>query len=158
LIKTLRGRASALPLVLCYNLFMSFETLKVAELRELADNYAVDIDAKDSKATILAKLAENGVTWEYHKEQLGEPVEAAEEKKNDDTKESPVFDSTIDSDEEQKVLLKMTRANSTFQVRGATFTQANPYAIVSEEDADFIMDEYEGFHIATPREVREFYK
>lgn len=137
---------------------MSFETFKVAELRELADNYAVDIDAKDSKSTILAKLAENGVTWEYHKEQLGESVEATEEKNNDDTKDSPVFDSSIDSDEEQQVLLKMTRANSTFQVRGATFTRANPYAVVNESDAEFILDTYEGFSVATPREVREFYK
>jgi len=153
LIKTLRGRASAHPLGLCYNLDMSFETLKVAELRQLADDYAVDYDAKDNKTVLIAKLNENGVTWDYHKAQIGEPVENVET--------APVveasFDSPVESFVEQDVLLRMTRANSTFQVRGATFTQANPYAVVKESDADFIMDTYEGFRIASPKEVRAFY-
>jgi hypothetical protein len=153
LIKTRRGRASALPLVLCYNRRMSFETLKVAELRQLAEDYAVDFDAKDNKTVLIAKLNENGVTWEYHKAQIGEVEEITQTAPVEET-----FDPAVESFEEQQVLLRMTRANSTFQVRGATFTQANPYAVVKESDADFIMDEYEGFRIASPREVREFYK
>lgn len=133
---------------------MSFETFKVADLRQLADDYAVDIDPKDSKATILAKLAENGVTWEYHQNNIGESVEVEPAP----AEEVASFDSPVETDDEQDVLLRMTRANSTFQVRGATFTQKNPYAVVKESDADFIMDTYEGFRIASPKEVREFYK
>jgi hypothetical protein len=132
---------------------MSFETLKVAELRQLAEDYAVDFDAKDNKTVLIAKLNENGVTWEYHKAQIGEVEEITQTAPVEET-----FDPAVESFEEQQVLLRMTRANSTFQVRGATFTQANPYAVVKESDADFIMDEYEGFRIASPREVREFYK
>lgn len=134
---------------------MSFETLKVAELRQLADDYAVDFDPKDNKAVLIAKLNENGVTWEYHKSQIGEVEEITEEAP---VEEVASFDSPVESFVEQDVLLRMTRANSTFQVRGATFTQANPYAVVKESDADFIMDTYEGFRIASPKEVREFYK
>jgi hypothetical protein len=133
---------------------MSFETLKVAELRQLADDYAVDYDAKDNKAVLIAKLNENGVTWEYHKAQAGIVEEVVESAPVENTS----FDSPVESYEEQDVLLRMTRANSTFQVRGATFTQTNPYAVVKESDADFIMDTYEGFRIASPKEVREFYK
>jgi hypothetical protein len=43
--------------------YMSFETLKVAELKKIAYDFAVDADNLKSKNDIIAALAEEGVTW-----------------------------------------------------------------------------------------------
>ena len=131
---------------------MSFDKLKVDELRKIADDFAVDVDPKDNKQVVISKLVDNGVTWEYYQKSIGEEAEApapAETK--------PTFDEPAPAVEESKVLLRMTRENGTFEVRGAKFTRTNPYAIVNERDADYIIDHYEGFRIASPKEVREFY-
>lgn len=135
---------------------MSFEKMKVDELRQIADDFAVDIDPKDNKGAVVAKLIENGVTWDYYQKQLGEQAEA-EEAPAPIVAPTPQFDAPAEAEEEVKVLLRMTRDNGTFEVRGARFTKTNPYAIVRERDADFIIEHYEGFRIASPREVKEFY-
>jgi hypothetical protein len=128
---------------------MSFDKMKVDELRQIADDFAVDIDAKDNKAVILAKLGESGVTWDYYQNSLGEAVEQPEPSQ-------PTVKPSAASVED-RVLIRMTRANPTFEIRGARFTKDNPYALVAERDADFIVENYEGFRIASPREVKEFY-
>ena len=125
--------------------------MKVDELRQIADNFAVDIDPKDNKSVIVSKMVEHGVTWDYYQKSIGAEEIA------DAVAPIPAFDDHVESDVEEKVLLKMTRANGTFEVRGVRFTKSNPYAIVRERDADFILDHYEGFKIASPKEVREFY-
>ncbi|QBP30848.1 hypothetical protein KNU49_gp216 [Streptomyces phage EGole] len=132
---------------------MSFEKMKVDELRQIADDFAVDIDPKDNKAVILSKLVENGVTYDYYRKQIG----AEEENPAPIVAPTPTFDKPAEPDEDEKVLLRMTRDNGTFEVRGVRFTKANPYAIVRERDADYILEKYEGFRIASPKEVREFY-
>jgi hypothetical protein len=129
---------------------MSFDKMKVDELRQIADNFAVDIDPKDNKSVIVSKMVDHGVTWDYYQKAIGAEEIA-------DAAETPTFDDPAESDVEEKVLLKMTRANGTFEVRGTKFTKANPYAIVNERDADFILEHYEGFSIASPKEVRAFY-
>lgn len=129
---------------------MSFDKMKVDELRQIADNFAVDIDPKDNKSVIVSKMVDHGVTWDYYQKAIGAEEIA-------DAAETPAFDDPAESDVEEKVLLKMTRANGTFEVRGTKFTKANPYAIVNERDADFILEHYEGFSIASPKEVRAFY-
>lgn len=132
---------------------MSFEKMKVDELRAIADDFAVDIDPKDNKNVVISKMVENGVTWDYYQKSIGaEPeVPAAI------VAPTPQFDEAPEPDTEEKVLLRMTRENGTFEVRGAKFTRNNPYAIVRERDADYILEKYEGFRIASPKEVREFY-
>ena len=132
---------------------MSFEKMKVDELRAIADDFAVDVDPKDNKGVVISKLVENGVTWDYYQKQLGE----AEENPAPIVAPTPQFDEPAESEEEQKILLRMTRENGTFEIRGARFTKNNPYAIVRERDADYIIENYEGFRIASPREVKEFY-
>lgn len=135
---------------------MSFDKMKVDELRQIADDFAVDIDPKDNKSTVVAKLVENGVTWDYYQKQLGDQAEA-EENPAPIVAPTPKFDEPAEAEEEARILLRMTRENGTFEVRGARFTKANPYAIVRERDADYIIENYEGFRIASPREVKEFY-
>ncbi|QNN98298.1 hypothetical protein SEA_LILMARTIN_48 [Streptomyces phage LilMartin] len=132
---------------------MSFEKMKVDELRTVADDFAVDIDPKDNKQVVISKLVESGVTWDYYQKQLGE----AEEAEPVVVASKPSFDEPAVTEDEVPVLIRMTRANPTFEIRGARFTRDNPYAIVKERDADFIIENYEGFRIASPREVKEFY-
>jgi hypothetical protein len=130
---------------------MSFDKMKVDELRAIANDFAVDIEPKDNRNVVISKMIDHGVTWSYYQKSIGaENIAEA-------TTETPTFDDPVESDVEEKVLLKMTRNNGTFEVRGVKFTRANPYAIVRERDADFILEHYEGFSIASPKEVRAFY-
>lgn len=55
------------------------------------------------------------------------------------------------------VLLKMERDNPRYDIRGYSFTQQNPFALVKERDADFILSHNDGFKVASPREAKEFY-
>ncbi|NDI10443.1 MAG: hypothetical protein EBY74_05545, partial [Actinobacteria bacterium] len=45
---------------------MSFETLKVSELKKIAEDFAVDTDGLKNKADIISALAEEGVTWSVY--------------------------------------------------------------------------------------------
>lgn len=133
---------------------MSFEKMKVDELRKIADDFAVDIDPKDNKAVIASKMLEHGVSWDYYQKSIGAP---AEEAPAPVVAPTPTFNEPAVAEEDSPVLLRMTRENGTFEIRGVRFTRTNPYALVKERDADYIVENYEGFRIASPREVREFY-
>ena len=120
---------------------------KVAELREIAEAFAVDLDGVSKKADILARLEEEGVTDEV----LGEfeEVEQVDESPVAPTKKAP---------EGPQVLVKMTKSNPTYEIRGHRFTTAHPFVAMSEEDAQDLFDlEPRGFAIATPNEVKEYY-
>ncbi len=45
---------------------MSFDTLKVAELKVIATDFAVDTEGLKNKKDIIAALAEEGVTWSVY--------------------------------------------------------------------------------------------
>ena len=57
----------------------------------------------------------------------------------------------------QQYLIKMTRANPLFEVRGHRFTKEHPYALLNSKDADYVLTKEEGFRQATPSELEEFY-
>ncbi len=56
-----------------------------------------------------------------------------------------------------KFLIKMTRENPLFEVRGYRFTQSHPYALVDAGDANYILQNEDGFRQAFPAELEEFY-
>ena len=58
---------------------------------------------------------------------------------------------------QQKYLIKMDRENVLFQTRGHTFTQSNPYALMDAEDAQWVIDNEDGFRLAGPAELQEYY-
>ena len=133
---------------------MSFETLKVAELRKIAEDFAVDTDGIKSKADIVAALAEEGVTWYVYQKTIKDLEEAAEEFA--DTEEIlPRFNP--DAQPENTVLVRMTRENYRYDVIGFTFTKEHPFIAMTEENAQEIFDKEEGFRLATPKEVQEYY-
>ncbi len=57
---------------------MSFETLKVSELKKIAEDFAVETEGLKNKADIIAALAEEGVTWSVYNKTI-EKMEEDEE-------------------------------------------------------------------------------
>jgi hypothetical protein len=120
---------------------MSFDKLKLEELQKAAHLFEIPVTEEDTRKEIILKLQESGKTYAMYK-RFEEPVE-----KN--STEQVEFSSTI--------LLKMNRLNPSFEVFGYKFTKSHPYQVMSQKDAQTIMDTYDGFVIATPDEVKSFY-
>jgi hypothetical protein len=124
--------------------------LKVKELREVAEEFGVDLSGSKTKAAILEQLQSEGVTDEEYQRfadvEQEEPV--VEESKPIKTP------STAGPD----ILVKMNRANPTYEIRGHKFTSEHPYVVMSESEAQDIFDvDPRGFSMATPKEVEEYY-
>jgi hypothetical protein len=134
---------------------MSFETLKVAELRKIAEDFAVDTDGIKNKADIIAALAEEGVTWSVYQKTIKDIEEAADEFSEDSEEILPRFDPKAQA--EDTVLVRMTRENYRYDILGFTFTKEHPFVAMTEDDAQEIFDKEEGFRLATPKEVQEYY-
>lgn len=130
---------------------MSFETMKVAELKKIAEDFAVDTEGLKNKADIIAALSEEGVTFAVYAKTLDVKEEEAEMNENEVL---PKPDKTQSKD---NVLVRMTRANFRYDILGYTFTKDHPFVAMKEEDAQKIFDVEEGFRLATPREAQEFY-
>ena len=58
---------------------MSFETLKVSELKKIAEDFAVESEGLKSKSDIIAALADEGVTWAVYSKTLEKADEEAED-------------------------------------------------------------------------------
>jgi hypothetical protein len=133
---------------------MSFDTLKVAELKKIAEDFAVSVESLKNKNDIIAALSEEGVTWSVYSKTIEKLEDAAAE----DTSEEvlPKFDPKKDQPQDT-VLVRMTRANFRYDIMGHTFTKDHPFVAMKDNDAQAIFDKEEGFRLATPKEVQEFY-
>lgn len=129
---------------------MSFDTLKVAELRVIAEEFAVDTEGLKNKKDIIAALSEEGVNWNVYQNTL-----QAIEKDTEEIEILPKFDPKAQP--ENTVLVRMTRDNMRYDIHGRTFTKDHPFVAMPEEDAQKIFDSEEGFRLATPKEVQDFY-
>ena len=135
----------------------TLEALKKDELIKAAEFFGTDYKPSQKKGVIAAALAEDGVTFAMYEKQFA--TEATEPK-----------DVVTDSGEAPKAtapapaapadpgqLVKMTRNNASFQIRGQTFTREHPYRLVAGADLDYILGNVEGFRLATPAEVQSYY-
>ena len=129
---------------------MSFETLKVAELKVIATDFAVDTENLKNKKDIIAALSEEGVTWSVYQDTI-----EAIEKNKEEIEILPKFDPKAQP--KDTILVRMTRENHRYDIFGYTFTKEHPFVAMSEEDAQKIFDTEEGFRLATPKEVQYFY-
>ena len=129
---------------------MSFDTLTVAELKEIATEFAVDTEGLKNKKEVIAAMAEEGVTYSVYQKTLQAVEEATEE-----IEILPKFDPKAQA--ENTLLVRMTRDNHRYDIHGYTFTKTHPFVAVTEEDAQKIFDTEEGFRLATPKEVQGFY-
>jgi hypothetical protein len=130
---------------------MSFETLKIAELKKIAEDFAVDVDGLKSKNDLIAALADEGVTWGVY----SKTIEKQEDEEDDDVLPKPEAKKSLDK--EDSVLVRMTRANFRYDILGHTFTREHPFVAMINDDAQAIFDKEEGFRLATPKEVQDFY-
>ena len=105
---------------------MSFDTLKVKELKTLAADFAVDVDGLKNKADIIASLAEEGVTWSVYQGTL----KNIENAKEDSDEILPRLDPNQKIDEDM-VLVKMDRPNYRYDALGFTFTRDHPFVAMS---------------------------
>jgi hypothetical protein len=129
---------------------MSFDTLKVAELKVIAEDFAVDTEGLKNKKDIIAALSEEGVSWSVYqktKQEIEDNLEEIEIIPRLDPKK-------VDAD---SILVRMTRENYRYDIHGHTFTKEHPFVAMQEEDAQKIFDTEEGFRLATPKEVQDFY-
>ena len=131
---------------------MSFETLKVSELKKVAEDFGVEIDGLKNKTDIIAALSEEGVTWAVYQKTVKDVEEAEDMSVEVLPKFDPKKDITADT-----VLVKMERANFRYDINGFTFTREHPYIAMSQDKAQEIFDKEEGFRLATPKEVQEYY-
>jgi hypothetical protein len=130
---------------------MSFETLKLSEIKKIAEDFGVDIESLKSKVDIIAALSEEGVTWAVYSKTLKDVDDAKEE-----IEILPKFDSKKAQDKDS-VLVRMERANFRYDTLGYTFTQDHPFVAMTEDEAQAIFDKEEGFRLATPKEAQDFY-
>lgn len=130
---------------------MSFETLKISELKEIAEDFGVETEGLKGKANIIAAMADEGVTWSLYSKSK-QDVEDAEE----EIEVLPKFDpkKEVKGDE---VLVKMTRQNARYDIQGFTFTKEHPFVAMNMNKAQAIFDKEDGFRLATPKEVQDFY-
>lgn len=160
----------------------SFKDLKVEELRRSAvEDFAVEVTDKDNKDSVIAALTESGVTWGDYVSQHPEvkpelpPVESNRETEPDrgnvigakEVNGEPVENAVPTPPKvrvqektftpEDQYLIKMVRENPLYETRGYRFTQKHPYALVSAADAEYILNNEEGFRQAFPKELEEYY-
>ena len=130
---------------------MSFETLKVSELKKIASDFAVETEGLKNKADIIAALSEEGVSWSVYNTTL-----AKMEEEDMTTEVLPKFDPKADLPE-NTVLVKMDTHNYRYDTMEFTFTKEHPFIAMNKDKAQEIFDKEEGFRLATPKEVQEFY-
>ena len=130
---------------------MSFDTLKVGELKTIAEDFGVETSQLKNKQDIIAALSEEGVTYSVYQNTIKAVEDAKEE-----VEVLPVFDPKSISAEDT-VLVKMDRQNYRYDILSQTFTKEHPFVAVSKEIAQKIFDQEEGFRLATPKEVQDYY-
>jgi hypothetical protein len=130
---------------------MSFDTLKVVELKKIAEDFAVDTNSLKNKNDIIAALSEEGVTWAVYQQTIKNIEDETEE-----IEILPRFNPKQDLAEDT-VLVRMTRENFRYDIIGFTFTKQHPFIAMHKDKAQAIFDKEEGFRPATPKEVQDFY-
>jgi hypothetical protein len=145
---------------------LSFSTLKVEDLKKVADFFVVDVDAADpekgpTKKELLAALAsgDDPVTWEQYKDIYLPAVESGNAESDEIQEEDePVVEKKVDKyADSDRVLIKYERKNPTFEVLGFVFTTRHPFANVPSEVADYLVRNVDGFRPAMPSELTDYY-
>lgn len=146
---------------------MSFQSLKVAELREVAEFFNIDVTTADptqeaTKKELIAALAadEEPVTWKQYNDIFLPAMElekSAQVEKNiepDVVVEQP---KKVVDPNQKTVLVKYGRPNPTFEILGFTFTTRHPFASVPEDVAEHLIRNVTGFRLALQSEVTDYY-
>ena len=149
---------------------MSFKTLNKAQLLEAAYYFDLPgITGNEKNAELVTALEEAEISWNNYQKFVAEKEGSVQY--DDGGQLSEGADAVNDSDESEEVvklddevpsvLVKMDRQNPTYQIMGKEFTKAQPFQLVTEKEAQDIIDASQadggGFRIATPAEARSFF-
>jgi hypothetical protein len=127
---------------------MSFDDMKVADLKKVAELYGVDLTST-KKADIIATLETEGVSFELYSKTAPKDL---------DVESVPAAGLKEPEDSGNLVLIKSDRENPSYATHGVTFTRTHPFQALPESVANAILYSEEGFRLATAREVEEFYQ
>ena len=128
---------------------MSFDTLKITELKKVADSFGIDLPEKATKQSVILSLQDEGITWDMYAKFSGADKE--EIKVDEQPKKK------VKLDKANTILVRMDRLNPSYSTHGYVFTQQHPFIAMSEDEAQTIFDTEIGFRPATPREAQDFY-
>lgn len=128
---------------------MSFDTLKLNELKQVADSFGIELPQKATKQGLILSLQDEGITWDMYAKFNG--AEKEEIKVDGQPKKK------VKLDKANTILVRMDRSNPSYSTHGFVFTQQHPFVAMTEDEAQVIFDTEIGFRPATPREAQEFY-
>lgn len=134
---------------------MSFESMKLDELRNVADAFGVDLHGVKTKKDILGVLDEEGVTYDLYQKFFSAEKEDAADHVDDFQIRSQQLN--LPSPGDEIMLVKMERQNGLYETAGFTFTREHPYVAMAPWQAQVIFDNEVGFRPATPKEIQEYY-
>lgn len=134
----------------------NFNELNKDELKAVGDMFGSELKSSMSKAEQLKVLEEDGVTVQMYNTVV---TETEEEKDLADQDDTPLDrpEAEVDENEDEITVLKMERKNHSYEIRGYRFTRQNPFAVVRDADAEYIVENVRGFRPATKKELAEFY-
>lgn len=159
---------------------MSFQNLKVDELKKVAASFAVEPEVADeghgpTKKELLAALAENGVSWRDYQElkdasddaddtEVEEEDTVTVEDADDDVADEagPPADEEVeeergeDEDSGDEILVKYVRKNPTWEQAGHLFTKDHPFKALPPELAERLIKSNVVVQ-ALPSEVKDYY-
>lgn len=79
------------------------------------------------------------------------------ESKKDFSPSQESYDSIAADTVTGDVVVAMTRQNPSFTYKKYKFTQERPYVPMTQEDAEFLISRYPGFHKAIREEIKRYY-
>jgi hypothetical protein len=137
---------------------MSFNNLKKPQLVAVAQGFGVDVADDANVADLRSALKDSDyIEWDQAVALLKQEGlwDESDEKKEEARKEEAQAAAEA---RPKDTLIKMHRANRSYEILGYKFTQDNPYALTTSEDAEYITDsDPDGFRYATPKEAIDFY-
>lgn len=165
---------------------MSFaENFNKDELAKIADEFVLEVEDTDDEDELRAAVAEVrqeeiALSFPEFKDRLELETDEDDEEESalvtsDNTpkkgaakkaaKKAPAKKAAAKTAEaksktvvpDDRTLLKMTRNNPVYEVRGYRFTRQMPYVFVKNEDVDFLIEVEGGFTVAKPSEVESFF-
>lgn len=132
---------------------MSFKNLKHHELVKATEYFDVpDVSESNTRTELIAALEESEISWSNYKKFVAG---------NDEQTEEPIVEEAKEVLFNKMVLLKMERKNARFDILGRTFTREQPFQVMSEHEAQDIIDTADtmggGFRIASPAEAKSYF-
>lgn len=136
--------------------YSPFVYLARDELLAAAEELGVDHNpSSDTVIELLNAFKTDGITYDLYTSLHPEVVPEEEVLVATDVN---VVSKAVTTPVGERLLLKMTRPNASMEIRGAKFTRENPYGLLPEEDAEYLINVVGGFQLALPSEAANYYK